>query len=186
LPLSIISKLRLLYLLYFSTPSVDRPVYLAIHRYKVRKIVELGIGDGRRALRMIEIARQTSKQAEVHYIGLDLFEGRPECRQAGISLKTAHRLLCNTGARVQLAPGDPADSLMRLANSLGKVDLLIVPAEIDSPAFARVWSFVPRMLHERTVVFIEQIRQDAEPAITIKPRHEIDRLAAAGVSRRAA
>ncbi len=184
--MSIISQLRSLYLCYFSKPFADRLVYRAIRRHDARKIVELGIGDGNRAIRMIDIARRTSKPSDVHYVGIDLFEGRPVSSGPGISLKAAHQLLRGTGARVQLVPGNPFDSLVRSANSLGKIDLLIVPAELDSPSFARVWFFVPRMLHERSLVFVERVLDDGQTALTIKPRHEIDRFAAIGLGRRAA
>jgi hypothetical protein len=138
-------------------------------------------------MRMIGIAQQTVPDSEIHYVGMDLFEGRPATSgPPSLALKVAHQLLRSTGVRVQLVPGNPADSLIRLANSLGKVDLLIVPAELDSPASARVWFFVPRMLHERSLVFVERVRADGQKTFAIKPRHEIDQLAAAGFSRRAA
>lgn len=137
-------------------------------------------------MRIINVAQQTLPDSEIHYVGMDLFEGRPATSEPSLSLKVAHQLLRNTGVRVQLVPGQPADSLIRLANSLGKVDLLIVPAELDSPASARVWFFVPRMLHERSLVFVERVQASGQKTFAIKPRHEIDQLAAAGFSRRAA
>jgi hypothetical protein len=177
--------LRLFYLCHFSKPIANRPLYRAIRRQSAKKIVELGIADGARALRLIEVAGRTSSPSDVHYVGMDLFEGRPDFENPGLSLKAAHQLLRGMGARVQLVPGNPTDSLIRLANSLGKVDLLIVPGECDSPSFGRFWSFVPRMLHERSLVFVERVT-DEGPTLCVKPRQEIDRLAAAGASRRAA
>jgi hypothetical protein len=184
--LSIISQLRLFYFRYLSKPVADRPIYRAIGRLKAKKIVELGIGDGRRALRMIEVARRASASSDVHYVGMDLFEGRTEANGQRLSLKAAHQLLRRAGVPVQLVPGNPADGLMRLANSLGKVDLLIVPAELESSAAARMWFFVPRMLHEWSLVFIEGRSAEGERLLRLKPRHEIDRLAATDLSRRAA
>lgn len=184
--MTIINRLRSLHLLYLSKPAADRPIYRAIRNRNTHKIVELGIGSGQRAMRMIGVAKQTVPESEIHYVGMDLFEGRPAASEPSLSLKVAHQLLRGTGVRVQLVPGNPADSLIRLANSLGKVDVLIVPAELDSPASARVWFFVPRMLHERSLVFVETVRADGQKTFIIKPRHAIDQLAAAGYSRRAA
>ena len=138
--LPITSRLRLLYLCYFSKPAFDRPIYRAIRRYHARKIVEVGVGDGHRAVRMIEAAHRASPSLDVHYVGMDPFEARTEPSGRGLSLKAAHQLLsgkrgrgsCSAGVRVQLVPGNPSDGLMRMANSLGKIDLLIVPAEFDS------------------------------------------------------
>jgi hypothetical protein len=184
--LRIISQLRLLYLCYFSKPAFNRPIYRAIRRYRAQRIVELGVGDGHRAMRMIEVARRASVGSEVHYVGLDPFEARTESSERGLSLKAAHQLLRGTGARVQLMPGNPSDGLMRTANSLGKVDLLIVPAELDSLSHARLWYFVPRMLHERSVVLVDSPSADAERSLRVKPREEIERLALLGTGRRAA
>ena len=146
--MSILSSLQLAYFAYFSKPQSDRLIYRAIRHHKMRKIVELGVGTGRRALRMIDVARLASPGQEVCYVGLDLFEGRSEADGPGLSLKAAYQLLRGVGARVQLVPGNPSESLARAANSLGKVDLLIVPAGLESPSSSRAWFFVPRMLHE--------------------------------------
>ena len=184
--MSILSQLRLIYLTHFSKPQPDRPIYRAIRRNGMRKIVELGVGTGQRALRMIEVAKLASPQQDVCYVGMDLFEGRTESDGPGLSLKAAHQLLRGTGVRVQLVPGNPSDSLARMANSLGKIDLLIVPAELDSPSSGRPWFFVPRMLHERSVVFVQRTLDDGQRALRIKPQSEIAELAAAGVHQRAA
>ena len=135
--MSILSQLRLTYISYFSKPQSNHPVYQAIRRHRMRKIVELGVGNGRRALRMIEVAKLASPRQDICYVGMDLFEGRTESDGPGLSLKAAYQFLRGVGARVQLVPGNPAESLAHAANSLGKVDLLIVPAELDSPSFGR-------------------------------------------------
>jgi hypothetical protein len=184
--LPIFSYLRQLYLRYFSKPIADRPIYRAIQRHHVLKIVELGIGDCHRALRMIEVARAAAPGEEIQYFGLDLFEGRAEKDGPGLSLKEAHQLLRGTGVRVQLAPGNPADGLIRMANGLGNVDLMIVPAELDSESFARFWFFMPRMLHEKSLVYIDGPADDGQRLLRIKSREEIDRLAAIVQGRRAA
>jgi hypothetical protein len=184
--LSILSKLRLFYLCHLSKPSESRPVYRAIRRYHTRKIVELGIGDGHRALRMIEMAGRVSASSDIHYVGMDPFEGRSESDGKPISLKEIHQRLRATGVRVQLVPGNPPESLMRLANSLGKIDMLIVPAELDSSSYARIWFFVPRMLHERTQVFVESRLPDGQRTLRLKTHREIEELASHSCNRRAA
>ena len=119
-------------------------------------------------------------------MGMDRFEDRPASSGSRIDLKAAHQRLRGTGVRFQLVPGNPFDGLTRLANSLGKVDLLIVPAELDSPSLAQVWFFVPRMLHERSLVFVDDVLADGQRRLRLKPRPEIDHLASVGRSHRAA
>jgi hypothetical protein len=184
--LSILSHIRLIYSCHFSKTPSNHPVYQAIRRCHARKIVELGVGTGQRAMRMIEIAKLASPQQDIHYVGVDQFEARSESDGPGLTLRSAHQLLRSEGVRVQLVPGNPSDSLVRIANSLGKVDLLIVPAEFNSESFARAWFFVPRMLHEGSLVFVERSLNNDQRLLELKPRHEIDRLASAGIRRRAA
>ncbi len=129
---------------------------------------------------MIDVAQLVSPGQEIHYVGVDPFEGRSESDGPGLTLKAAHQLLRRDGIRVQLVPGNLADSLARVANSLGKVDLLILPAALEAASYARAWFFVPRMLHEQSLVFVEQTREGDQALLEIKPRSEIDALASLG------
>ncbi len=184
--MSLIGQLRLFHFCYFSNPPATRPIYRAIRRSRALKIVELGIGDGSRAMRMIAVAKRASPDRDVEYCGLDRFEDQAGSAGPRLTLKGAHRLLGDAGVRVRLVPGDPTESIVRIANSLGKVDLLILPAELESPSIARVWFFVPRMLHRRSIVFIEREQPDGRHELDVMPRQTIDGLAAAGAVRRAA
>jgi hypothetical protein len=183
--LSIFKRIRLFYLCHFSKPRSQRVVYRSIRRCRARKIVELGVGSAARALRMIEAAKHAARGEETHYVGIDWFEGRDPSDGPGLTLKAAHQLLGGKATRVQLLPGDPSKTLSRSANSLGKIDLLIVPEELESADAARVWFFVPRMLHEHSLVFVEWKLADGQTALRLKPREEINRAAAAGARRAA-
>ncbi len=184
--LSIFSKIRDFCSSHFSKPSESRQLHRDIRQFNIRKIVELGIDDGSRAMTLIEAASQNSTSSDVHYVGMDPFEGRSESDGQPIHLKDVHQRLRATGARVQLVPGNPADSLIRLANSLGKIDLLIVPEALESPANARMWFFVPRMLHDNSQVYVERCNSEGQRTFCRKARSEIDDLASLGCHRRAA
>jgi hypothetical protein len=107
---------------------------------------------------MIEVASQHAPSNQVSYTGVDVFEDRSpgDVRQEGISLKAAHRLLRPSGVRLRLLPGDPYSVLARMANHLGKADLLIVSSRLPAPSLARAWYYVPRMLHAASQVFVEK------------------------------
>ena len=122
------SRLRLLYLSRFSQPAIDRPIYRAIRQRPVEKIVELGIGDCQRTLRMLEIAGIHCPPAEICYAGIDLFETRRPGDGPPLTLKRAFQLLRATGARIRLIPGDPFTALSGAANLLAATDLLVVSA----------------------------------------------------------
>ena len=60
--MSILSHIRLVYSCHFSKTPSNHPVYQTIRHCHARKIVELGIGTGQRALKMIEVAKLASPQ----------------------------------------------------------------------------------------------------------------------------
>src|SRR5688500_11823052 len=103
-------RLKYLHLAYFSQPKHDRLIYRLIRRYRVRQIVEMGLGDGRRADRMIPLARNWAQGEPVRYTAIDPFELRSG-EEPVLTLKAAYRRLKATGARVQVVPGDPLTAL---------------------------------------------------------------------------
>ncbi len=189
-------RLKQLYLAYFSKPKSDRQIYRTIRRQQVRSILELGIGNGRRALRMIATIKAWQPDVRPQYTGVDLFEARQLVQSGddggqlkikptvGLSLKQAFRLLKGTGARIQLAPGDPCEALTRLSNMLHSVDLVIISHDQDADALDRAWFYLPRMLHDRSLILQESV--DGERVVlSAVERSRIDALARRGIRRAA-
>ena len=180
------SRLQYFWLAYLSRPAQHRTLYRLIRRRKPRQIVEMGLGDGQRTLRMIRLAARLAGPDKIHYVGVDLFEARPAGTQ-GLSLKQAHRLLKSSPARVQLVPGDPLAALTRMANALGNTDLVVVSADQDPESLAKAWFYVPRMLHARSCVLEEfTVEGSAVPELRSVDAREIRRRAGSDRTRRAA
>lgn len=181
------SRFKYLYLAYLSTPACDRALYRLIRKQRVQSIVELGVGQVCRALRMIQVAQSVAARQPIRYTGIDEFELRPAGSGPGLSLKQAHRLLRSTGAKVQVVPGDPGTALARVANTLTATDLIVIAGDHHAEALARAWFYVPRMLHERSLVLLEE-RSDCGAAARLRlmGRKEIEALAAARLRRQAA
>jgi len=114
----------------------------------------VGIGSGERASRMIELALRYQDRRCVRYIGIDRFEDRPS-RAPGLTLKRAHRWLAENGIAVQLIPGDPESVLMREANGLGPVDLVVISADQELVPHSRAWFYIPRILGKGASVYHE-------------------------------
>ena len=180
------SILRVFYLSYLSSPPCDRPIYRAIRRQKARRILELGIADGRRATRMIEVARRFHPAMATEFTGLDLFESRSATDGPGMTLKAAYRLLGRLDTRVRLIPGDPFSVLSKTANLLGHFDLVIVSARLDPASLSKAWFYMPRLLHEGSQVFQEELLPDGPTQVRLVERQEVKALAAAARGRRAA
>jgi hypothetical protein len=166
-------------------PAADRALFRLLYERRVTTIVEIGLGTGQRAERMIRLAMKLG-DGLVRYTGIDLFEARPPF-SPGLTYKCAHRLLMATGAQVKLVPGDPLSALGRVANGLRGTDLLIVSADQDEAALSRAWFFVPRMLHADSRICLEepQAANKGTRFRVIQPE-DVELLAAAGSLKSAA
>lgn len=184
--MSIVNRLRYLYLAWFSKPKSERLIYRTIVKWRVASILEIGIGDGQRSLRMLELAARCQHET-VRYAAIDQFEMRPEEHGPPFPLKDAHRQLRQTAVQARLMPGDPFSALSRSANSLGTFDLIVVSACQNDDSLTRAWFYFPRMLHDRSHVLIEERNAGAdEPQFRVLERSDIESLAQAHTRRRAA
>jgi hypothetical protein len=178
--------LRSFYLCYLSKPQGLRPFYRLLRKHShgrpVRKVAELGIGRGERTLRVLEFCEHGDAST---YTGIDLFEARQNGDGPGLSLKEAHKLLAAKGVKVRLVPGDPYSALARTANSLAEQDLIYIAADQDRESLARAWFYVPRMLHDATLI-CEETLVDGQTTVQVISHEEAARRAAAGKGRRAA
>jgi hypothetical protein len=118
-------------------------------------VLEIGVGSAQRGLRMLELASHHHPKEDLLYVGIDLFEARPaSC--PGLSLKEAHRQFKAQHVKAQLIPGDPYSALMRSANGLPNLDLVVISADLNAASLAQAWFYLPRMLHAQSLVFQEQ------------------------------
>lgn len=180
-------RLRYLYLAWLSGPSHQRQLYRLIRRQQVRSIVEIGIGEALRAVRMIEVAQATPPASAIRYTGIDAFESRDHAELPGLTLKEAYRTLRSTGARVQVVPGDPFSALSRVANTLLGTELLIISADQDAASMEQAWFYVPRMLTSRSIVLLEQNDEaSGKAAYRRLTSDDVTRLAGQGSYRRRA
>jgi hypothetical protein len=179
--MSQIGSLRYTQIAYFSQPATDRIIYRAIHKRPIHSIVELGVGYAERAQRMIAVASRNAAEGEIGYTGIDFFEDRPPSNP-GITLKRAYWLLRQLRASVRLVPGDPFNALARMSNVLTDTDLLVISADQDADALARAWMFVPRMIHDETLIFLQQADELGNPSgfVRLTP-NQVDELAGAGL-----
>lgn len=180
------SRLKYLYLAYFSKPAGDRVLYRSVRRHPVRRILEIGMGPTARTLRLIDTVQRQAAGEEVRYVAIDLFEARPK-DAPGLTLKETHRLLKPTAVQVQLIPGDPASALTRAANSLQKIDMVMISCEHSEQSLDRAWFYLPRMLHEGSEVYLEsRAAEGSETQWRRLAQSEIESHAAAHRPRRAA
>jgi hypothetical protein len=180
-------QLRYFYLAFFSKPASYRRLYRFIHRQRVKRMLEIGIGTAGRAKKLIDLAAHTAGGDRIDYTGIDLFELRPADRLPGLSLKAAHRELSATGARVRLIPGDPFGALSRTANALTGTQLVLISGDQDRESLAKAWFYVPRMLSPGAQVFLEEPPDEhGQSSLRAIGPAELEQLASLPSRRRAA
>ena len=157
---SLSATARYYYLAHLSRPAAHRSIYRLIRRYRLRRLVELGVGVSERSQRMIEVAARGEHASNVFFSGVDLFEARSSKDGPGLPLKQIHRKLAATGAKVRLLPGDPHAALARTVNMLGIADLVVISADQDRASLARAWWFIERLLQDNSHVLIEEPATD--------------------------
>lgn len=177
---------RACYLSHFSKPASDRIVYRIIQRYKARQILEIGLGDGQRTGRMIEMARRCWPDGRISYTGIDPFESRTPKDPPGMTLKGAHQILGRTGARIRLIPGDPGAALAATANELMGTDLVVISAWLDSKSLERTWFYLPRIIHAGSCVVRQETDPDGQVVTRILVAPEMPRRAVEEALRKAA
>lgn len=173
--MSAATKLQLLFWSYLSRPASDRAIYRSIAKGQLTRFIEFGVGDARRALRMIAIAMRHSPADSIVYTGIDLFETRDGGR--GLPLKQAHKQLRATGIRPHLIPGSPHEALVRSANSIRPGELVIISRDQDAESLAQAWYFLPRILAAGATVLQEEVHGSKTVLRTVTPL-EIARLSA--------
>jgi len=169
---------RRAYLLYFSQPAADRPLFRAIRKRTVRSIVELGIDSLTRTQRILEIAGWRPESEPIRYCGIDLFDAR-ESELPQLALKEAFAKLQTSHAKLQLVPGSPGAALKRVSNSLTHTDLLLINGNHDADSLATAWGWIPRMLTPQSLVYWQQkSEQDGKLQWRLLSIIEIQHLAA--------
>ena len=128
----------------------------------MKSIVELGVRTGQRALRLIDVASQRFPAEQISYVGLDPFESRTAADGPGLPYKEAYRQLRATGARIRLIPGDPLSIFSATANELGTADLVLLGWPIPRNLLPRACFYLRRLLHEGSLVILEDFAQPDE------------------------
>lgn len=137
-----------------SKPACDRAIYQQVKKLRARSIVEIGLGDGVRTERIVQVAQKFGAGQTVKYTGIDLFDGRPE-DQSPLKLIEMHKRLTMLGIKPQLVPGNLMASIQRIANSHTRTDLMIVSAGFDQTELESSWFFVPRMLCAGSILMLQ-------------------------------
>jgi hypothetical protein len=134
---------------------------------------------------MFETAGRYAERPQLHYTGIDLFEGR-ENASAALPLKDAYKLLRLQGVPVRLIPGEAAMALKLVATTQSRFDLIVIDADISDAALAGGWTSLERVMHEKSLLVRQHLRDGAPVSEELDIKAVRARIAADPGSKRAA
>ncbi len=138
-----------------------------------------------RAQSLIQVAQRFAGDKKVWYTGIDMFDTRP-ADSTPLALKETYCILRTTDANIRLVPGVPRMSLASAANAHQNTDLILIGPDVGENDLRGAWFYVPRMLHDRSVILSERHESDGQVSFTTITRTQIAEWATRDASRRAA
>jgi hypothetical protein len=156
-----------------------------VKRQQVCRIVEIGISDVARSIALVEVAQRYAEGQKVAYTGIDWFDARTR-PLAPLTLKDAYRQLRPTEANVRLVPGEPGRAMAAVANAHQNTDLILISPAVADSDLAAGWFFVPRMLHEQTILLREEQDSEGQPLFKPLAHAQVSAWAGQDVRRRVA
>ncbi len=131
-------------------------------------VLEISVDDGSRALAVLETLVKTNKN--VRYMAIDQFE----MADGPVTLKQFHQTLRSREFRPQLFPETMERGLIRVAHTIGTVDLVLIAAPPKSWQTPEIQPLLSRVTHQESLV----LYQDEEGTWTKFSSHVSQRRAA--------
>jgi len=128
----------------------DKKLFRRIESMSIRSVLEVSVGDGCRALAMLQTLVPSSDAKSIHYIAIDEFEMGGN----SLTLRAFHKRLREFPAKAQLVPMKIDAGLDRVVRTYGQVDLIIWASD-QSPTTEQQ-KVLARLSKPNTIVFSRQ------------------------------
>lgn len=119
-----------------------------ISENRCKKIMEIGVADGKNARTMVTVALRDFSPEEVEYYGFDFFGGDDDS-----GMEQVRQKLEETGCRFKLFKGDSVETLPREVKTLPKMDLIFIDGGHSYATVRSDWENSRSLMHDETAVF---------------------------------
>ncbi len=168
-------------------PARYAHVFECVERARPRRLLEIGVFRGQRALQMIETARIWQAARDIDYVGFDLFEEyspdkyQSELSDPPLSLQAIQDKLAATGAQVELVKGDSTVTVPAFARSGRRVDFCYIDGGHSFATIEADWNNVKDLVDPGGVVVFDDYYHNPEmTAQSYGCQQLMDQLRAAG------
>ncbi len=151
-------------------------IFFLILITRPRRILEIGIWTGDRALTMLRVAKWRSSATDIHYYGCDLFEQMTSAKFSDEKSKwplpqdEVMARLKPTQAHIHILAGDTMNTLPKLVREEAPMDFIFIDGGHSLETIASDWLWVSRLMHKGTVVVFDDYwigRTDAGCKVTV-------------------
>ncbi len=131
-----------------------------------RRLLEIGVFNGRHALELIEAAKEQHPADLVEYYGFDLFEALDEAWRSAEHSKMPlpqdqiQAMLNKSGAKIALYAGDTTKTLPAIAPQLPVMDFILIDGGHAPATIASDWNSVAPLIGPSTVVLFDDYWND--------------------------
>ncbi len=152
----------------FRGPKRYHHLFDTVGNGTVKNILEIGVWNGKRAVKMLEIAKRRS--ADVSYFGFDLFEDlgaegyKNEFSKMPPTQAEVENLISKTGAKVTLYRGNTLVSLPNAVPTLPPMDFIFIDGGHSIETIASDWKYTQMLMHDETVVIFDDYWRNREDA----------------------
>lgn len=151
-------------LLRSSSPKRYQYLYKIIKEIKPKNILEIGVWNGSRAVKMIRCAQEFNK--DIKYFGTDLFEEmndeylKSELSKLPPTKECVENKIRETGASVTLISGNTLLSLPKHLGELPKMDFIFIDGGHALETIASDWKCSSQLMNDGSVVVFDDYYED--------------------------
>lgn len=161
-----------------------------VHGSKPSNILEIGVFEGRSAVRMIDAARKAGAHG-ICYYGFDIFDSppssEPNSKNEKGSMEKVEELLSGTGTKFRLFKGNTMETLPKAAPRLPKMDFVYIDGGHSYETVKSDWESVRKLLHKKSVVMFDDYNMDGVKRVVdgLRKEYRIS-IVAIGIEKRQA
>ncbi len=152
--MTLIQSLRGWWLRQLSFPAQDRALYRAVWNSGPTRLLDIGVSNLQRAVRLIELAKLKNPLASIEFVGISLFEAARCLGKRSSSLKEVYQQMRRLNVVARLIPGTILPGLQTLADLNLKVDFVLIAGPHDCAELLQAWPSLMRLLDEKSQVWV--------------------------------
>ena len=142
----------------FGGSSPNAALLKLLRGVKATSVLEIAVGDGSRAVEVLEFLNKSteknadSEAAAIRYAVIDQFEmGGSEH-----TLMQFHQTIRSAGVRPQIFPEPLERGLMRVAHTIGSIDLILISSQAGDWSSPETKALLARIAHDDSVILFQQ------------------------------